>query len=390
MVGAGPVGLTAARRLADGGIPVVVLEASQDLDKRLRASTFHPPTLDMLEQLAASQPLIARGLPTREWQIRMQGTGDRVVFDLGLLADHTRHPFRLQVEQHQLCEILLSQLKAQGNTDVLFGHRVTALHQDEEHVQISWESARRKGELAARYLIGADGASSAIREMLGVDFTGMTYNAASVLVTTDFPFHEHMEGLSNVTYFWGLDQPFSLLRLRDVWRASLYPPQGCSLEDLMEHRQLCAQLNKIIHRDDDWNILAKNPYRVHARVASTFRKGRVVLAGDAAHLNPPSGGMGMNGGIHDAFNLTEKLIQVWHGADASLLDLYDRQRRTVVAEETIPDAQQNRERMHTNNRGNQARELARLQEIAADPALALPHLLRSSMFSALDRAAAIT
>jgi 3-(3-hydroxy-phenyl)propionate hydroxylase len=119
---------------------------------------------------------------------------------------------------------------------------------------------------------------------------------------------------------------------------------------------------------------------------SDYRQGRVFLAGDAAHLNSPSGGMGMNGGIHDAFNLTAKLARVISGEDERLLDLYSRQRQPVAKEQILAQAHRNRTRMQERDSGRRREELARLQGIASDPAQARIFLLRSSMIEGLRAA----
>jgi 3-(3-hydroxy-phenyl)propionate hydroxylase len=125
-------------------------------------------------------------------------------------------------------------------------------------------------------------------------------------------------------------------------------------------------------------------------MASTYRQGRVFLAGDAAHLNSPSGGMGMNGGIHDAFSLCEKLIAVIHqGADPRILDRYERQRRPIAEEEIIQQAHRNRTRMQERNPERRREMLAELQRTAADPAALKAYLLKSSMIEGLRRAAAV-
>ncbi len=136
----------------------------------------------------------------------------------------------------------------------------------------------------------------------------------------------------------------------------------------------------------DARLLDVHPYRVHERCVGRFRVGRVALAGDAAHLNPPSGGMGMNGGIHDAMNLAEKLIAVMGGADDALLDRYDRQRRHVASHRVIPQASANRERMATTDRALQQERLAEQRAVAADPDRCREFLLRSSMIAGLREA----
>jgi len=150
-----------------------------------------------------------------------------------------------------------------------------------------------------------------------------------------------------------------------------------------------AQLNDIVSIDGTFDIVDRRPYRIHQRIARDYRSGRVLLAGDAAHLNNPTGGMGMNGGIHDAFSLAATLTSVWQGADPTTLDRYARQRRPVAEQQIIAQSDENRRRMTESDPAKQRNELVRLQQIAADPAKAKLFLLRTSMITGLRQAAEI-
>ncbi len=313
IVGAGPVGLVAALRLAEAKIPVTVIEAEAAVRQDLRASTWHPPTLDMLDRHGLAEPLIAEGLITPTWQVRLHNTGERAEFDLGILKDDTRHPYRLQCEQHRLGGIIVERLKSDPHVDFRFSTRLTDVEQHGDGVRATVEDSAGVRAIDAAWLIGADGARSTVRERLGVALEGETYPETTILATTRFPFHEHLAGLSNVNYVWADWGTYSLLRLPGVWRASLYPMDGETIEQALTAEAIEAKLQRIVPKKEPYDVLEVRPYRIHRRIVSNYRQGRVVLAGDAAHLNSPSGGMGMNGGIHDAFNLTDKLIAVLRG-----------------------------------------------------------------------------
>jgi 3-(3-hydroxy-phenyl)propionate hydroxylase len=389
VVGAGPVGLSCAALLAAAGIPVLVLEATERRARDLRASTWHPPTLDLIESLGLAAPLIARGLISPTWQVRMHPSGERAVFDLGSLASETRHPYRLQCEQQVYCELLESRLAGTG-CEVRRGVRVVQVSQTVGNVAVTVDDAGREATLHTAWLIGADGAKSTVRAAAGLDFTGTTYPETTILATVSFPFEEHLEGLSNVNYCWAPDGTFSLLRLPSLWRVSLYADAEESIEDALRPAAIEAKLQRIVPRKTPYAVSEVRPYRIHQRIVPTYRAGRVLLAGDAAHLNSPSGGMGMNGGIHDAFNLCDKLAQVIGGAPDRLLDLYTRQRRPVAEEQILGQAHRNRTRMQERDPARRREALADLQAIAATPARAHAYLLQSSMITGLRQAAAIT
>ena len=386
IVGGGPVGLTTALCLAAAAIPVVLFEAEAVIPGDLRASTFHPPTLDMLDEFGLGTELVTRGLLTPRWQVRLHETGERAEFDLAALAGETRHPYRLQCEQQKLQDLLRLRLADFPHAEVRFGSRVDAVGEEGGHVWAAVGTERISGS----WLIGADGARSIVRQSCGIGFGGETYPETTLLVTTGFDFGEALSGLSGVNYVWSATGTFSLLRLPEVWRCSFYPDPGQSIEEAMADDAIERQLQRVAPRAVRYEVLHRRAYRIHQRVADTYRCGRMLLAGDAAHLNSPSGGMGMNGGIHDAFNLAAKLRRVLGGADDGLLDLYARQRRTVAVQHIIAQADRNRRRMRETDTERRRTLLRELQQTARDPRLAHEYLLSSSMISGLRQAAAIT
>ena len=388
IAGAGPVGLTAALLLGSKGIRVTLLESAGKLSEELRASTWHPPTLDMLAPYGITAKMLANGLICPSWQIRMHPSGERAVFDLSILKDDTDHPFRLQYEQAKYCHVIYDAIAALPNVAVLFSTAVTGLEQAADAVNVLAAAPDQDLILTADYVIGADGARSVVRKSLDIELSGDMYPETTILATTHFQFQERLEGLSNVTYCWKPEGTFSLLRLPGVWRASLYPREGQSVEQALTEEGLADLLSDIVP-DARIDVLETRPYRIHRRLASAYRKGRVFLAGDAAHLNSPSGGMGMNGGLHDVFNLTGKLIAVLQGgADETVLDRYERQRRPIAEEEIIQQAHRNRTRMQERDPERRRTMLKDLQNTIADPVKLKAYLLKSSMIEGLRRAEA--
>jgi len=389
IAGAGPAGLTLALRLARQGVRVTVLEALDAPDRDLRASTFHPPTLDLLEEDGITPQLIAHGLVAPTWQVRMHATGAAAVFDLGILRDHTRHPYRVQCEQSKLVNFLLAHLASHHpEVEVRFGHRVLGFEQTAGGVTVESESAEGRHSLHAAYLVGCDGAKSAVRKTLDLGFEGETFPEIVILAATPFPFHEHLANLSFINYCWSETGTFSLLRLPQLWRVSLYPDADETPEQALEDASIERKLQRICPQPQPYLLTAKRSYRIHQRVVARYRTGRVVLAGDAAHINSPSGGMGMNGGIHDAFNLADKLVTALQNDDLAPLDHYERQRRPVALEHVLAQSGRNRARMQERDPARRAAALADLQAIAGDPARALQHLLNTSMITGLRQSLA--
>lgn len=389
IVGAGPVGLFAALLLGRRGIPFTLIEAEAALAEDLRASTFHPPTLDLLDDQGLAEPLIAMGLISPTWQVRMHETGERAVFALERIARDTAHPYRLQCEQSKLCRLLLALVLAENRGEVRMGTRLVSVSQDDDGVSAQLLVGGEPETIEGRYLIGADGSRSAVRESLGFAFDGKTYPETTILATTSFAFEDHLPGLSNVNYVWKAKGTYSLLRLPDVWRCNLNPDEGETIKDGLRPESIQRKLQAIVPRDDDYVVHEIRAYRIHMRIVDDYRAGRVLLAGDAAHVNSPSGGMGMNGGIHDAAELVETLATVWNGASDTLLGRYNRRRRPVAEAEILGQSDRNRARMQERDIGKRHTMLAELQAIAEVPMRARDYLLRSSMIAGLRQAAAV-
>ena len=388
IVGAGPVGLCLALLLARRGVQTAVYEKVEVLEEDLRASTFHSPTLDMLATLGITESLLAQGLVCPHWQIRLHPHGDRAVFDLSVLEKDTAYPFRLQCEQWKLSQALLAALDKEPRAQVHFGVDVAGLDQDDTGVTLRFGDGR--APVRGRYLVGADGAHSIVRKTIEQNLDGKTYPETTLLVTTRFPFEEHLEGLSNVSYCWTDGGNFSLLKVPGRWRVSIYPKEGVPLDEQLSDAQVEATLQGIVAQDAPYEVIEKRPYRVHQRIVDNYVSGRAVLVGDAAHLNAPSGGMGLNGGIHDAFELADALTDIFHGgAGAARLGLYDRRRRPIARDQILAQADANRARMRERDMGARREILAGLQAICADPVRLHAHVLRSSMIEGLRMSQAI-
>ncbi len=390
IAGAGPVGLVAALALADAGISVHVFEAADGIAEDLRASTFHPPTLDMLDKYGITPTLVAQGLVCPHWQVRMHPSGEHARFDLSVLADATAHPYRLQCEQYKLSRALLARLADYPHAQISFDSSIEAVTQSDDAVTLQVNTAEGASTVRGGWLIGADGARSAVRKSLGIAFDGDTYPETTILATTDFPFHEHLPDLSNVTYCWQAGAGnFSLLKVPGRWRVSIYPDEARSIEESLQPEAIEAALQAIVPSPEAYRVFEVRPYRVHQRMAASYGAGRVWLAGDAAHLNSPAGGMGMNGGVHDALNLAAKLVRVVNGESADLLRLYERQRRPIALDQILKQADANRSRMRERDPTLRLAALRKLQAIAQDPAALRAHLLRTSMIEGLRQAASV-
>jgi 3-(3-hydroxy-phenyl)propionate hydroxylase len=391
VAGGGPVGFTAALLLARAGIAVTLLEQEGAIARDLRASTFHPPTLDMLDTVGLGAKVVAEGIPCPHWQIRLHPSGDRAVFDLGVLAKDTRHPYRLQCEQWKLAVAIADAVAAEPNVTVLFGAKATGFTHGDDRVVVECTRGAQTHSLTAKFLIGSDGARSTIREALGLPFEGETYPETTLLATTSVQFNEYLEGLSNVSYCWKAGGNFALLRVPGRWRVSIYPREDLPIEDQLTDDAIEAALQEIVPRSGRYDVIEKRPYRVHQRIVPRYGEGRVWLAGDAAHLNSPTGGMGLNGGIHDAFELAGAIGDIIvKGAPLERLHLYDRRRRPIARDQILAQADRNRARMRERDDTKRREILAGLQALTRDRNQLYAYMLKTSMIEGLRQAAAVS
>ncbi len=248
IAGAGPAGCALALYLAQQGASVLLLEAQHELPMDLRASTFHPPSLDMLATLGVTQRLLKIGLVTPHYQYRDRRTGDRAVFDMSLLAGETDYPFRLQCEQYKMTRIVCEMLADYPNAEVRFNHRALKAENRGDHAELTASTPNGEQQLKARYIIGADGASSAVRKSLGVEFSGFTYSELFLVVSSPFPFEDVLPGLSNVNYVSDPDEWCVILRTPEIWRV-LFPTQpGDSADKLLSDEFVYARLQHLTSR----------------------------------------------------------------------------------------------------------------------------------------------
>ena len=390
VAGAGPVGLVSALLLANQGVKVTVLEAAPALNRDLRASTFHPPTLDMLAPLGLTDDLVAQGLVARYTQQRDRQEGVIAEFDMQLIAPDTDHPFRLQCEQWKLTQMIQAQLNAMPHVQILFDAKVTQVAQSANQVQVAFTQAEEAHSLQADYLIGADGAWSAVRRSLNIEFEGFTYPERFLVVSTAFEYADHLPRLSYVNYCSDPQEWCVLLRVPTLWRV-LFPTKAEETDEaVLTDESVQARLQNLLPQAQPYVTQHRTLYKVHQRVAQRFRHGRVVLAGDAAHINNPLGGMGMNGGIHDAMNLCEKLLAVLQkGESDAVLDQYERQRRTIAIDYINASTARNKRDIEERDPVKRKENQQALRELSLDPVRARAYIRQSSMIDALERAKAI-
>jgi len=393
IAGGGPVGMLCAWLLGCQGIAVRLFDNNRGLQTDPRAATTHPATLDLLSEDGLDADMARVGLTAPIFQFWDRPSQQLVAqFDHAILKNDTRHPFVVQCEQFKTAKLILDRLQRFPNVEVMFDHEVVDLEQSVDAVTVQVrEPSGAISRHSGTYLIGADGGRSAVRRRSEVNFEGFTWPERFIVLTTPFDFAAE-RGYCYRSYFadpgaWCNCFKVSADGPPGLWR-TVYPTDpALNEQDILSDAGVQARIQSFFPSPRPYEIIHRNLYVTHQRVAATFRKGRVLLAGDAAHVNNPIGGMGLNGGIQDAVNLVDKLSRILRdGAPEHLLDLYNLQRRTVAIEFVQEQSIANKKRLEASDPNVRGRNLDELRATAADPERARQFLLRTSMIASQRRA----
>ena len=381
VVGAGPVGTVAALACARFGHDVTLLEAQQHVDDSPRASTTQPPTLEILAELGLIDEYIAQGLVSRTFQFWDRPTLRLIAeFDFERLHGETAYPYVVQTEQHKLALMGIARLRAMPNANVRMATRLTGLAQDAEGVTVQTEG----GALRADYVIGCDGGRSSVRKALGIEFEGFTWPERFLVVTTRFDFAAAL-GCCYRNYMADPDEWTNLFKvagddLEGRWRAVFNTRAEESDEEALSDASVRARLGRVYVPEGQREYLHLNLYNVHQRVAQQFRSGRVFLCGDAAHVNNPIGGLGLNSGIHEAWDLAQLL-----STEGAELDAYERRRRPLNIEYVQEQTIANKKRLEERDPASRAKRFEELARMADDPVKHKAFLMRASLLESVRR-----
>ena len=385
IVGAGPVGLATALSLARQDIAVQVLEQEPALTIDQRAGSYHPPTLEMLAPYGVTDEMLKHGIKVPRWQIRDRKEGVIVEWDLGLISDLTPYPFRFHLEQHRLTPILFEKLQAYPHAMVYFSTQLLEAQQHGDSVEV-----RTTGEhFRTPWLIGCDGGRSAVRKLMDTEFEGFTWPERFVVISTHADFHKH--GFTSNAYVADPKEWAAVFHMPGLWRMAFPVHPDEDEAEVLAPEAVEARMQRFVARPQRYDVPYKGIYRVHQRVARDWRLGRIVLAGDAAHLNNPLGAFGLNGGLHDAMLLGDYLGKVCRGeAGEDLLDLYVRKRRTANIDFVQTQSIANKKLLEEADPAKRREKFDELRRLAADRDAARDFLIRSSMIWSVRRAAEIT
>jgi 3-(3-hydroxy-phenyl)propionate hydroxylase len=393
IAGGGPVGLIVALVLGRAGIDVELFDKGDIVHSEPRAATIHPATLDILDDLGIYSLIEPQGVvcPIVNYY---DGKLLLASFDHALIKDATRHPWVLQCEQDKLSRTVFGMLKAVPKVRCHTGAKVVGVSEVSDGVEIEVETAEgERTRHTGAWLVGADGAGSTVRKLAGIEFEGFTYPERFMIAGTTYDFAQ--EGYAYRNYVADPDEWYNLFKISwsgppGVFRlvSPVYPHEPYEGPEALEMAQ--RKMQRFCPNRRKYDIVVYDSYVVSQRVAATFRKGRILLAGDSAHLNSPIGAMGMNSGIHDAVSLAGNMIRVIMREEGEgALDRYVRQRRHVATHHVQTATIANKQAMEQKDPARRQQYRDHMRHICGEDQLARQFLLRTSLIESLQDAARV-
>ncbi|WP_262103877.1 NAD(P)/FAD-dependent oxidoreductase [Arthrobacter sp. Marseille-P9274] len=378
IIGAGPVGILNALGLARAGVPVAVFERAAEVVQSPRAMVYHWSVLDGLERLGLFEDATARGFLKQDYTYKVHKTGEEIHYGLKSLEGHVKHPYNLHLGQNVLVEIALEHLSRYPNAEVFWNHKFVGLEQDADSVTASFETAKGTVTASGSWLIGADGARSRVRQSQGIDFDGITWPERFVATNIRYPFEA--AGYSQTTMLIDDQYGAIITKIDNSGETGLWRYTYCEDASLPEEQvaeRMPGFFASIVKDPENVVVEAFSPYSMHQRAATSFRSGRVLLAGDAAHATNPTGGLGLTSGLFDTYVLAEALAAVIRGeADDAVLDEYARERRRVFTEIVNPTASNNKRMVyHSSDPERLEEDLAALRRLRTDEEAVVKRLL---------------
>lgn len=368
VAGAGPVGLIAALKIARAGIPVLVLDSEPGIVQLPRAVVYHAPTVEMLDRLGLLDDMKVAGILKQDYQFRTV-TGDIIAAPhmSVLTPEDTAYPFNLHMPQHELASAILRNFLAISGASVRWNTRVTGVTQDSDGVTVVCEANGIIQEIRCDWLVGADGGSSFVRRAAGQSFDGYTHPER--LVSTNLVYDFEARGFARANFI--IDPKYWAVIVKvdrhGLWRVTY--GEDASLPEETVRDRIADHYRAILPDDGVYQLEAFAPFRVHERSAANFRTGRILLAGDAAHVCNPFGGLGLTSGLLDADLLGDALSAVIkRAANEDLLDRYAQERLRVFSEVTGPAAAENKRRLKETDPDKKRADNERFKKLRDDPA----------------------
>lgn len=339
VIGAGPVGLVSALAFARDGYDVTVFEAADQLNMAPRAMVYLNPLLPDLDELGILDDMKTRGHIDREgFNMHLIALDEVLSAPNSVLDGLMPTPFNVHLGQGEVCAIVLEHLGRLPNVEVTWGHALVGLEQDASGVTLALRTTGGS-ETSARFdwVIGADGGRSAVRDLIGATAEGTTWNERFVATNVFTDFRSLGMKSSNMYVHPTLAAVIADIDGHGLWRCTFQESAELPEEGLRQ--RIDEYYRALLGPDGEYEIDTYSPYRMHQRMSTKMREGRVVLAGDAAHLTNPTGGLGLTTGLYDVIALREGLGALIGGtADESVLDRYEAERTKTFTGISSPTA----------------------------------------------------
>ncbi|WP_397448928.1 FAD-dependent oxidoreductase [Pseudomonas sp. NA-150] len=377
VVGGGAVGLLTALKLGKAGIRVVVFEAESGVSPSPRAVTYTPPTVAVLDRLGLLDDIRKRAVQCPDVAYRHADGRLIAKMDWDVLAQDTPYPYMLLLSQHHVSNIIVEHLRTLPNVEIRWNHRVEELEQDDAYVTLHTRGPGGPTQLRARWVAATDGEHSSVREKLGLTFDGSTWPERLVAANVFYDFSLHGYSRANFVHDpidWAV---VVQLDHSGLWR--LCYEEDPWLSDAEVSQRLHQRLERLLPgapTPDQYRVDCLDPYRVQQRCAAALRRGRVILAGDAAYVSNPMGGLGLSGGVLDAEHLAQALIAVINDhAPLTVLNDYADDRKNAFLEFISPSATRYFTWMKERGPVQRARDLAMFEQAGSERSVMRQFLL---------------
>ncbi len=360
IVGAGPVGMLTALSLAQAGASVRVLEKEAHIINSPRAAVYFPSTLIILEELGLLDELLEIGFINRNFGTHVPEFGYHSVV-VTEPVEGIPYDYQLHAGQHDVARVAMEHAQALG-VEVLFGHEVTAIDDQGDGIAV----VAGDKTFNAKWLIGADGARSTIRRLAGIEFEGHTWPERFVATNVKFPFKEL--GYEQANFVCDPENMAVIAQLdRDgLWRCTYMEDSALPLESYED--RIHERYEWFMQGRKDYEIVSSSPYMLHQRAGETLHKGRVLLAGDAAHATNPCGGLGLTSGVWTGVVLADVLGAVLRGEeDEEILDRFSDERRRVFWDVVSPAATENKRLLQESDPAKRQEDLAHIRALDDNP-----------------------